>query len=112
MAGEVQGIQHLGIGVDNHEKTWRWYRKFFGLDVPFFNQEALAPLMSTYTNGEVINKRAAMVLNLKGGCAIEIVQPTSFLTVESTHRPTLQLCLNRLDAVLSLSHYVLDPVVL
>ena len=82
MAGEVQGIQHLGIGVDNHEKTWRWYRKFFGLDVPFFNQEALAPLMSTYTNGEVINKRAAMVLNLKGGCAIEIVQPTSF---QATH---------------------------
>jgi catechol 2,3-dioxygenase-like lactoylglutathione lyase family enzyme len=78
MAGVVQGIQHLGIGVDNHEKSWKWYRKFFGLDVPFFNEEALAPLMSIYTNGEVINKRAAMVMNLKGGCAMEIVQPTSF----------------------------------
>ena len=78
MGGVVQGIQHLGIGVDNHEIAWKWYRKFFGMNVPFFNAEALAPLMTIYTKGEVINKRAAMVMNLKGGCAMEIVQPTSF----------------------------------
>lgn len=78
MAGIVQGIQHLGIGVADHEKSWKWYRKFFGMNIPFFNAEAHAPLMQIYTKGEVINKRAAMVMNLKGGAAMEIVQPTSF----------------------------------
>ena len=80
----VRGIQHLGIGVDDHAKSWAWYRKFFGFDVPFFNSEAPAPLMKIYTNGEVINKRAAMVLNLKGGCAMEIVQPISFTASHSS----------------------------
>ncbi|MBL4703447.1 MAG: VOC family protein [Flavobacteriales bacterium] len=82
MAGVVQGIQHLGIGVANHEIAWKWYRKFFGMDVPLFNAEARAPLMQLYTKGENINKRAAMVCNLKGGAAMEIVQPTSF---QATH---------------------------
>jgi catechol 2,3-dioxygenase-like lactoylglutathione lyase family enzyme len=78
MAGVVQGIQHLGIGVSNHEASWKWYRKFFGMNIPLFNAEANAPLMMIYTKGENINKRAAMVVNLKGGAAMEIVQPTSF----------------------------------
>lgn len=34
--------------------------------------------MTIYTDNKVINKRAAMVLNLQGGCAIEIVSPTCF----------------------------------
>ena len=83
MGGIVQGIQHLGIGVNDHETAWKWYRKYFGMNVPFFNAEALAPLMTIYTKGEVINKRAAMVMNLKGGCAMEIVQPTSFQATNS-----------------------------
>jgi catechol 2,3-dioxygenase-like lactoylglutathione lyase family enzyme len=74
----IHGVQHVGVGVVNHEKAWKWYRKFFGLDVPFFNAEAPAPLMDIYTRNQTITKRAAMVLNLKGGCAMEIVCPTSF----------------------------------
>ena len=82
MMKRVNGIQHLGIGVADHAVAWKWYRKFFGLDIPFFNDEAPAPLMQIYTDGETITKRAAMVLNLQGGCAMEIVQPTSF---KATH---------------------------
>ena len=78
----IQGIQHLGVGVPNHSKAWEWYRKFFGLDIPLFNDEAEAPLMTIYTEGKVISKRAAMVLNIKGGCAMEIVCPSTF---EASH---------------------------
>lgn len=78
----IQGIQHLGVGVPNHEQAWKWYRKFFGLDIPLFNDEAEAPLMTIYTEGDVISKRAAMVLNIKGGCAMEIVCPSTF---KATH---------------------------
>jgi catechol 2,3-dioxygenase-like lactoylglutathione lyase family enzyme len=74
----IHGIQHLGVGVANHENAWKWYRKFFGMDIPFFNAEAPAPLMDIYTDNETITKRAAMVMNLKGGCAMEVVCPTSF----------------------------------
>jgi len=74
----IHGIQHLGVGVPKHAEAWKWYRKFFGLDIPLFNDEADAALMTIYTNDEVICKRAAMVLNLKGGCAMEVVCPTTF----------------------------------
>lgn len=82
MSYTIHGIQHLGVGVPEHAKAWKWYRKFFGLNVPFFNDEADAALMTIYTDGEVISKRAAMVLNLKGGCAMEIVRPSTF---KATH---------------------------
>ncbi len=78
MSYTIHGIQHLGVGVPDHATAWQWYRKFFGLDVPFFDAEAEAHLMTIYTGGKVISKRAAMVLNLKGGCAMEIVCPSTF----------------------------------
>ena len=74
----VQGIQHLGVGVPQHADAWAWYRKFFGMDIPFFNDEAGAPLMDIYTENKTITKRAAMILNLQGGCAMEVVCPTTF----------------------------------
>lgn len=78
MSYTIHSIQHLGVGVPEHASAWKWYRKFFGLDIPFFNDEADAPLMTIYTNGNVISKRAAMVINLNGGCAMEVVCPTTF----------------------------------
>ena len=73
----IHGIQHLGVGVPEHASSWKWYRRYFGLDIPLFNDEANADLMKIYTNDRVISKRAAMVLNLKGGCAMEVVCPTT-----------------------------------
>jgi hypothetical protein len=35
MSFTIHGIQHLGVGVPNHEASWKWYRKFFGMDIPF-----------------------------------------------------------------------------
>lgn len=89
MSYTIHGIQHLGVGVPEHAKAWKWYRKFFGLNVPFFNDEAEAELMTIYTEGEVISKRAAMVLNLKGGCAMEIVRPSTFKATHATEEHQL-----------------------
>lgn len=82
MSYTIHGIQHIGVGVPCHEDAWKWYRKFFGMDIPLFNDEAEAPLMSIYTEGKVISKRAAMILNIKGGCAMEVVCPSTF---KATH---------------------------
>lgn len=70
----VNGIQHLGLGTKNLVKTWKWYRKNFGLDIPMFDSVAKAPLMRRYTNGKDVNKRAAMVYNIQGGTAMEIIE--------------------------------------
>ena len=74
----INGLQHIGIGVEDIDKSWKWYRKYFGLDIPFFDAIAEAPLMQYYNGGSVIEKRAVMVMNLQGGGAVEMVQPTSF----------------------------------
>lgn len=82
MYSRINGIQHVGVGVSDHAKSWKWYRKYLGMDIALFNGEAEAPLMQIYTKGEIINKRAAMILNLQGGCAMEVVSPVSF---KATH---------------------------
>ena len=78
MYKNVNSIQHLGVGTSNLDSSWAFYRKFFGMDIPFFDAVAEAPLMQGYTKDEIINKRAAMILNLQGGCAMEVVEPKSF----------------------------------
>ena len=83
MYKRINGIQHVGVGVAHHEDSWRWYRKFLGLDIAMFNGVAPAPLMDIYTKNETITKRAAMVLNLQGGCAMEVVCPTSFQATQA-----------------------------
>lgn len=78
MYKNVNSIQHLGVGTADLDASWKFYRTFFGMDIPFFDAVAEAPLMKSYTKDVVINKRAAMILNLQGGCAMEVVQPKSF----------------------------------
>lgn len=78
MYKRINGIQHIGVGVSDSEVSQKWYRRFFGLDVRIFDGVAPAPLMDVYTHNETITKRASMILNLQGGCAMEVVNPTSF----------------------------------
>lgn len=78
MYKRINGIQHIGVGVSDSEISQKWYRKFIGMDIPIFNGVAPAPLMDVYTHNKTITKRATMILNLKGGCAMEVVCPTSF----------------------------------
>ncbi|MEO9475705.1 MAG: VOC family protein [Cyclobacteriaceae bacterium] len=78
MYKRINGIQHIGVGVSDSEVSQKWYRKFLGMDIPIFDGVAPAPLMDVYTHNETITKRATMILNLQGGCAMEVVNPTSF----------------------------------
>lgn len=43
-----------------------------------FDAVAEAPLMLRYTNNDIVNKRATMVLNMQGGCAMEIIELKNF----------------------------------
>jgi catechol 2,3-dioxygenase-like lactoylglutathione lyase family enzyme len=78
MSYVIQGIQHMGIAVSDMDASLKLYRQLFGLDIPFFDAVAAAPLMDSHCKGETIVKRASMVLNHQGGCAVEVVSPTSF----------------------------------
>ena len=41
----LSGIQQVGIGVEDADKAWAWYRSHFGMDVPIFKDSATASLM-------------------------------------------------------------------
>ena len=70
----VTGIQQAGIGVSDVSSAWKWYRRWFGLDVLVFDDEAQAKLMTRYTGGEVHSRRAVLALNMQGGGGFEIWQ--------------------------------------
>lgn len=75
---KIHGIQHIGVAVSDMNRTLPLYRKWFGMNIPFFDSVQAAPLMTVYTKNEVITKRASMVMSLRGGSAMEVIEPTSF----------------------------------
>lgn len=77
----ISGIQQLGVGVSDKNQAWKWYRKYFGMDVPVFEEAADAPFMGQYTGGKIQERDAVLALNLKGGSGFEIWQYTSRKTV-------------------------------
>jgi catechol 2,3-dioxygenase-like lactoylglutathione lyase family enzyme len=72
----VSGIQQVGIGVKNVVEAFTWYRRYFGVDVPIFDEEAVAGLMLPYTGGQPRARRAILALNMQGGGGFEIWQHT------------------------------------
>src|SRR5690554_5057841 len=73
----ICGIQQIGIGVPDVQEIWKWYRKFFGVDVRIFEEAAEAPLMTRYTGGTVHSRTATLALSMEGGGGFEIWQFTS-----------------------------------
>lgn len=74
---QINGIQQIGLGVEDAEQAWAWYRKAFGMNVPIFRDHATAALMTRYT-GDVAHERyAILAMNLEGGAGLEIWQYTS-----------------------------------
>ncbi len=67
----------MGIGVPNVQEIWKWYRKFFGVNVRVFEDAAEAPLMTRYTGGQVHSRTATLALSMEGGGGFEIWQFTS-----------------------------------
>lgn len=70
----ISGIQQMGVGVKNLHEAWEWYRRFFGMDVPIFEEEAEARLMLPYTGGEVRSRHAVFAMNMQSGGGFEIWQ--------------------------------------
>lgn len=89
MSYRINGFQHIGVAVRDMDRSLKFYRKYFGLDIPFFDAVAPAALMQPYTRDEIITKRASMVMNLAGGCAMEVIQATSFQPSPPDFKPEL-----------------------
>jgi len=80
----IQGMQHIGVATSDMDRSLRFFRKLFGMDIPFFDSIQAAPLMDSHTRGETITKRASMVMNLQGGCAFEVLRADSFEPVAAS----------------------------
>ncbi len=84
MAKIICGIQQMGIGVPDVQEIWKWYRKFFGVNIRVFEDAAEAPLMTKYTGGKVQSRTASLALSMESGGGFEIWQYTSRNTEKAT----------------------------
>lgn len=73
---KINGIQQLGVGVENVGEAWKWYRKHFSMDIRMFEEEAVAELMLAHTAGKPRARHAVLALNMRGGGGFEIWQHT------------------------------------
>ncbi len=73
---KINGIQQLGVGVEDVHEAWKWYRKHFSMDILMFDEEAVAKLMLAHTEGEPRARHAILALNMEGGGGFEIWQHT------------------------------------
>ena len=73
---KINGIQQLGVGVEDVHEAWKWYRKYFSMDILMFDEEAVAKLMLAHTEGEPRARHAILALNMEGGGGFEIWQHT------------------------------------
>jgi catechol 2,3-dioxygenase-like lactoylglutathione lyase family enzyme/uncharacterized glyoxalase superfamily protein PhnB len=76
MGAQINGIQQLGVGVENMTEAWKWYREHFSMDIRMFEDEATAELMLAHTAGKTRKRRAVLALNMQGGGGFEIWQHT------------------------------------
>ena len=70
----INGIQQIGIGVCDVKEVFNWYRKHLGFDILLFEDEAVASLMTQYTNDKAERREAYLALNMIGGGGLEIWQ--------------------------------------
>ncbi|MEQ8907601.1 MAG: VOC family protein [Vicingaceae bacterium] len=73
----VAGIQQFGIGVNDIKQAKIIYVKYFGMDLPVFEDEAEAKLMAQYTGGKIHRRKASLLMNLNGGGGFELWQYSS-----------------------------------
>ncbi len=74
MNKKICGIQQVGIGYKNIKESWKWYRKYFGMNVPVFEDTAEASLMYQYTGNKVHKRYAVLAMNMQGGGGFELWQ--------------------------------------
>ncbi|TKB97726.1 VOC family protein [Pedobacter cryophilus] len=74
MKKKICGIQQIGIGYGDIQESWKWYRKYFGMNVPVFEDTAEAALMYQYTGNKVYKRHAILAMNMQGGAGFELWQ--------------------------------------
>lgn len=74
MLNKINGIQQLGVGVEDVYEAWKWYREHFSMDIRMFDDEAVAELMLAHTDGKPRKRHAVLALNMRGGGGFEIWQ--------------------------------------
>ena len=72
----ISGIQQIGIGVEDIDSAFKWYRRNLGMDIPVFDDAGEAKLMLPYTGGKPQVRRAILAINIQGGSGFEIWQFT------------------------------------
>lgn len=85
----ISGIQQVGIGVSNVHEAFKWYRTHFGMDIPMFEEAAVAGLMLPYTGGQPQARHAILALNLHGGGGMEIWQYTGRTPMPPAFQPQM-----------------------
>jgi len=85
----ISGIQQLGVGNTDVQKTFAWYRKAFGTDIKIFEEAAMAELMLPYTAGKPHARHAILAISMNGGGGFEIWQYTSRKAEYPAFRPQL-----------------------
>ncbi len=70
----ITGIQQVGIGVSNISEAWKWYREYFGMDIPIKDRPGTAELMLKYTDNKPHDFHNIAALNIQGGGGFDILQ--------------------------------------
>ncbi len=71
---QINGIQQLGVGVENVHDGFKWFRQNFGMDILVFDEKAVAELMLAHTDNQPRERHAILALNMQGGGGFEIWQ--------------------------------------
>lgn len=74
MKKKICGIQQIGLGCSDIQQSWKWYRKYFKMDVPVFEDVAEAALMTQYTGNKIHKRHAILAMNMQGGAGFELWQ--------------------------------------
>ncbi len=77
----ITALQHVGMGVRDTERSYRFYRELMGFRIKLSDQtsylEEMAPIV-----GALVEMRALMAMNIGGGGAIELIEHTSTRPLE------------------------------
>ena len=86
---KIIGIQQIGVGVEDVKTAWKWYNKYFGMDIRVFEDEAIAELMLHYTEGKTRKRYAVLAMNMQSGGGLEIWQHTGKKPEKPKFKPQL-----------------------
>lgn len=76
MTKRINGIQQMGVGVENIDEAFKWFRQNFNMNIRVFDEKAVAKLMLPHTGGEPRERHALLAINMQGGGGFEVWQHT------------------------------------